>query len=256
MSILLLSLLTAIVAAAISWAVNQLPPLKAHVSSQVRIGMVIVLAVVAGLTAAGISAAGMQASAGGPGTAQAPVTPTNSPAESLPASQSAVPDPSSSESSSALSEDGVTESEPTPKGPTGPRSMFVADFEDSDVSSSSNSYQVGSVDLDGNPYSRSSLPTCYYSNTSTEFTLHRKWTQFTALAGIKDQAQSDYSATVTIYLDGDLWKRPLTVKVGSPESIKIDVTGVLKLKLICSPGSGHEGFIRLALGDALVSTTA
>ena len=134
--------------------------------------------------------------------------------------------------------------------------MFVADFDDSDVSSSSNSYQVGSVDLDGRTYSRSSLPTCYYDDTSTEFTLHRKWRQFSALVGIKDQAQSDYSATVTIYRDGDLWKQPLTVKVGSPEPIKVDVTGVLKLTLVCSPGAGHAGFIRLALGDALVSVPA
>ncbi len=35
--------------------------------------------------------------------------------------------------------------------------------------------------------------------------------------------------------------------------VKIDVAGVLKLKFVCSPGKGHEGFIRLALGDAQVS---
>lgn len=56
--------------------------------------------------------------------------------------------------------------------------------------------------------------------------------------------------------DGNLWKQPLTVKVGSPEPIKIDVSGVLKLTLICSPGAGHEGFIRLALGNAVVSAPA
>ncbi|WP_433301585.1 NPCBM/NEW2 domain-containing protein [Actinoplanes sp. CA-030573] len=140
-----------------------------------------------------------------------------------------------------------------PKRPSGPRSMFVADFESSDVRSSSNTYEADSVNLDGRTYSKSSLPTCYYDDTWTEFTLHRKWTRFSALVGIKDEAQSDYSATVTIYLDGNLWKEPLTVKVGNPKSVRIDVTGVLKLKLICSPGTGHEGFIRLALGDALVS---
>jgi hypothetical protein len=121
-----------------------------------------------------------------------------------------------------------TELTPAPKRPTGPRSIFVADFDDSDVGSSSNSYQVGSVDLDGRTYSRSSLPACYYGDTSTEFTLRRKWTQFSALVGIKDQSQSDYSATVTIYRDGNLWKQPLAVKVGSPVPIKIDMTGVLK----------------------------
>ena len=266
--VVLASLITALITTVGGWAVNQLPALKSHVSARVRVGLAIALTVIAGLTAAGISVASSRASAGGPDTARAPVTPTSTPASSLPASYSGAPDPQSSSAADTLSESATGKSaattdfppgpEPTPppKRPSGPRSMFVADFDDSDVGSSSNSYHVGSVDLDGRTYSRSSLPTCYYDDTSTEFTLHRKWTRFSALVGIKDQAQSDYSATVTIYRDGNLWKQPLTVKVGSPEPVKIDVTGVLKLTLNCSPGAGHAGFIRLALGDALVSAPA
>jgi hypothetical protein len=130
--------------------------------------------------------------------------------------------------------------------------MFIADLDSADVTSG-NSYETGTVEVAGQTYSRSALPSCYYNRISTEFNLGKRWASFAATIGIRDQYPSDYSATVTVYRDGNLWRSPITVGVGSPEPVKIDVTGVLKLKFVCSPGKGHEGFIRLALGDALVS---
>ena len=130
---------------------------------------------------------------------------------------------------------------------------MIADLDAADVTSG-NSYETGPAEMAGHTYSRSALPSCYYNQISTEFNLGKHWNSFAATLGIKDQYPSDYSATVTVYRDSSLWRSPLTVRVGTPAPVKIDVTGVVKLKFVCSPGKGHEGFIRLALGDAVVST--
>jgi hypothetical protein len=202
---------------------------------------------------------GTRADQPGAQTAMPPSTGTANPSDTATPQVTAAP--SASQSARIISSPTSRDDTPayTPSTADSPRtgdarSMFVADFEDADVTSSSNSYQTGSVELGGQPYSRSSHPTCLYKNTSTEYTLSKKWALFEATVGIKDQNPEEYSANVTIYRDGDLWRRPLQVKVGSPEPVNIDVTGVVKLKIVCSPGAGHEGFIRLALGDALVST--
>jgi hypothetical protein len=162
---------------------------------------------------------------------------------------STVPTSSPGETSDASGSSSTTSTSPAA---TGPRTLFVADLDAANVVSN-NSYETGSVELAGRTYSRSALPSCFYDQRTTEFNLGKQWASFVATLGIKDQSPSEYTAFVTIYLDNSLWDRPLTVKVGSPVSVNINVTGVLKLKLVCSPGAGQQGFIRLALGDALVS---
>jgi hypothetical protein len=147
---------------------------------------------------------------------------------------------------------GTSSTTSTSPGSTGPRTLFVADLDAANVVSN-NSYQTGGAELAGRTYSRSALPSCLYDQRTTEFNLSKQWTSFAAALGIKDQSSSEYTAFVTVYLDDSLWNRPLTVKVGSPVQVNINVTGVLKLKIVCSPGAGQQGFIRLALGDALLS---
>lgn len=97
-------LLTAVIATAVGWVINQLPPLKSNVSTRVRVVMTIALTVIAGTVAAWISVANSQAPARESDAVRAPVTSTSTSTSSFPA-------PHSRASSSAASEPPILQSQ-------------------------------------------------------------------------------------------------------------------------------------------------
>lgn len=90
------------------------------------------------------------------------------------------------------------------------------------------------VVLNGEPQLNSvgaEVSSCFYPTGSVQYNLGRNYTTFNALSGVDDAAEDD-DIRVTVEILGD--QRSLgevTLALGQPQLIEIDVTGVLRLEL-------------------------
>ncbi len=72
------------------------------------------------------------------------------------------------------------------------------------------------------------------------FALDGKWTNFSAIVGLRDEAHQQGSAIFTVRGDGREIFRSAMLRVGALERVNVNVTGVNELELVAEGGEGHN----------------
>lgn len=106
-------------------------------------------------------------------------------------------------------------------------------------------YQANTVTLGGQSYGRAvqQETSVLGSPSYQEYYLGKRCSRFRALVGVSDFARDNFSAVYVVLGDGQELYRSRPLRVGSePQQIDIDVTGVLRLKLVAGIETGDCDF--------------
>jgi hypothetical protein len=172
----------------------------------------------------------------------------------LPTSPTTSEPPSSSEpTTSAPSESSTTESAPPPPPPD--NTKYLSEFGDGLAGVS----QVGSSTIGGTEYPNSVTIKCLYGGdrkAPVHYQLGGRYKTLTADAGIDDSIDlPEARGTITVTGISGASSEQLTSVTATRDvttPIRVNVTGVRTLELVCTPNQGYQGRFSVVLGNAVL----
>ncbi|WP_433077786.1 NPCBM/NEW2 domain-containing protein [Dactylosporangium sp. CA-052675] len=241
-----LAVLAAVVAALLGWAINQLPPLKHHVSAGRRVGLVVALVLISVVVTLAVPRPESNPNANSnAGTAATPTTaPPVTTADAAPTTTGTSPDVSRTDSASTSPTDGES-SMPTGPPPV-PEPTYLADLSltDHDKKSGTGLWSEGSYSTNGTSYPHSIRANAGCSNGDSgdfwlDYNISRAYAGFTTTVGLDDTDSSGVTMSYAILIDGNTLAQG-TLTQGMSKRLSVSVKGGLRLRLFLHDSKRYQ----------------